>query len=225
METVSNGEIDGNRASFEVNSKDPDGNVHNFIFTATMDDDQMKGAAATPQGRSFPFTVRRSPAPAREAANRSAPSAGIAERQPPNPNATDPVPEDAQKAILALFDRYELVGGFSPAHGDKDIDDFILDLIRNPALPDKINQIAVEGGNSLYQPLLDRYIAGEDVPLAEVRQVWWNTTQPNCGFSAFYEELYPLVCRINGKLPAGKRFACWHAIPPSIGAGSRVPRT
>ncbi|MGA3347492.1 MAG: hypothetical protein ABSC33_00640 [Candidatus Sulfotelmatobacter sp.] len=62
------------------------------------------------------------------------------------------------------------------AHGNKDLDDFILHLIRNPAFPDKVNVIAVECGNSLYQPILDRYIAGANVPLPEVRQVWRNTT-------------------------------------------------
>jgi hypothetical protein len=34
-----------------------------------------------------------------------------------------------------------------------------------------VNDIAVECGNALYQPVLDRYIAGEDVPFAEVKKV------------------------------------------------------
>jgi hypothetical protein len=100
-------------------------------------------------------------------------------------------PSDAQQVILAAFDKYEVVGGMSSDHGVKDVDDFIIDLIRNPSLPGKVNDIAVECGNSLYQPILDRYIAGQDVPLTEVRQVWRNTTQPSCGFSTFYEELFP----------------------------------
>ena len=58
------------------------------------------------------------------------------------------------------------------AHGLKDVDDFILSLIRNPAFSEKVNDIAVECGNSLYQPVLDRYMAGEDVPFKEVQKVW-----------------------------------------------------
>ena len=50
------------------------------------------------------------------------------------------------------------------AHGMKDVDDFILSLIRDPTFPKKVNDIEVECGNSLYQPVLDRYIAGDDVP-------------------------------------------------------------
>jgi hypothetical protein len=35
------------------------------------------------------------------------------------------------------------------AHGMKDVDDFTLSLIRNPSFPEKVNDIAVECGNSL----------------------------------------------------------------------------
>jgi len=116
-------------------------------------------------------------------------------------------------AVLAAFDEFAVVG-MSAAHGNKDLDDFILHLIRNPALPSKVNDVAVECGNSLYQPTLDRYIAGDDVPLSEVRQVWRNTTQPMCGVSAFYEELFPLVRRINQTLPPEKKLRVLAGDPP-----------
>jgi hypothetical protein len=133
--------------------------------------------------------------------------------QAPNPKGSDPKPENASKAILAAFDKYEIVG-MGAAHRNKDLDDFILDLIRNAAFASKIDDIAVECGNSLYQPILDRYIAGDDVPQEEVRQVWRNTTQPMCGVSAFYEELFPLVRRINQKLPPAKRLRVLAGDPP-----------
>ena len=123
----------------------------------------------------------------------------------PKITGTDPKPQDAIKAILAAFDKYEVVG-MGAAHRNKDLDDFILRLIRNRELAGKVNDIVVECGNSLYQPILDQYIAGEDVPLEQARKVWRNTTQPMCGVSAFYEELFPLVRRINQKLPPGEKF-------------------
>jgi hypothetical protein len=132
---------------------------------------------------------------------------------PPNPKGADPKPVDATTAILTAFDRYQVVG-MSAAHGNKDLDDFILGLIRVPAFPTKVNDIVVECGNSMYQPLLDRYIAGENVPLSEVRQVWRNTTQPMCGVSAFYEELFPLVRRINQSLAPGKKLRVLAGDPP-----------
>jgi hypothetical protein len=110
---------------------------------------------------------------------------------PPRPTLTgnDPKPQDATKAILAAFGKFEVVG-MGAAHGNQDLDQFILNLIRDPELPGKVNDIVVECGNSLYQPILDRYIAGDDVPLDQARQVWRNTTQPMCSVSEFYEELF-----------------------------------
>lgn len=143
----------------------------------------------------------------------SGPGQEMVEVQRPNITGSDPQPEDAAKAILAAFDKYEVVG-MGAAHGNKDLDDFILRLIRDPGLPGRINDIAVECGNSLYQPILDRYIAGDDVGLEDVRPVWRNTTQPMCSVSAFYEELFPLVRRINQKLPPTKKFRVLAGDPP-----------
>lgn len=132
--------------------------------------------------------------------------------------------EPAIPAILAAFDKYEVVA-MPEAHGMKDVDDFILSLIRNPAFPEKVNDIEVECGNSLYQPILDRYIAGEDVPFTEVRKVWRNTTQPMCGISGFFEQFFPLVRAINQKLPPESASGYWLAILPLIGIKSKALRT
>jgi hypothetical protein len=116
-------------------------------------------------------------------------------------------PQDAQKAILTAFDRYEVVAGAAP-------DDVYLDLIRNPEFAKQVDDIAVECGNSRYQPLLDRYIGGGDVTLAEVRKVWRDTTQPSCGFSAFYEQLFPVVRQVNMALPPGRKLRILACDPP-----------
>src|SRR5580704_4062448 len=129
------------------------------------------------------------------------------------PTGANPIPEPAIPAILAAFDKYEVVG-IDAAHGMKDVDDFILTLIRNPAFSEKVNDIAVECGNSLYQPILDRYIAGEDVPFTEARKAWCNTTQHMCGTSGFFEQFFPLVRAINQKLPAGNRLRVLAGDPP-----------
>jgi hypothetical protein len=136
-----------------------------------------------------------------------------ADGQLPTPKESNPKPEDAATAILAAFDKYEVVG-MGAGHGNKDLDDLILRLIRNPAFPTKVNDIAVECGNSLYQPILDQYIAGGDVPLSEVQQVWRNTTQPMCSVSGFYEVLFPLVRRINQRFPPERRLRVLAGDPP-----------
>jgi len=128
------------------------------------------------------------------------------------PQGSDPKPQDATKAILAAFDKYEVVG-MQAAHGFKDLDDYILSLIRHPAFPNQVDDIVVECGNSLYQNVLDRFIAGENVPVTEVRQVWRNTTQLMCSLSGFYEQLIPLVRQVNQKLPAQRRLRMLAADP------------
>ncbi|MBZ5537680.1 MAG: hypothetical protein LAO31_17120 [Acidobacteriia bacterium] len=141
------------------------------------------------------------------------PLQGPTDMPAPNPKGSNPKPGDAERTLLAAFDNYEVVG-MSAAHGNKDLDDFILHLIRNPAFPSKVNVVAVECGNSLYQPALDRYIAGADVPSSEIRQVWRNTTQPMCGLSGFYEAFFPLVRRINQTLPSEKKLRVLACDPP-----------
>jgi hypothetical protein len=212
---IENGKIEGLRLSFQISIGKAGEQPAQCIFTAQVAGNQMRGLIAGPQGLRYPFTATMRPIGTPSAFENSAESTGTTDMpQPPNPQGANPTPEDAQKAILALFDKYEVVGGMNPSEGCKDVDDFILALIRNPAFPDKVNDIAVEGGNSLYQSLLDRYIAGEDVPLSEAQQAWRNTTQPACDFSTLYPELFPLVRRINEKLATGKKLRVLALDPP-----------
>jgi hypothetical protein len=142
------------------------------------------------------------------------PALSRAQTQQVKPRAgVEPTPEPAVRAILAAFDRYEVIA-MPVAHGQKDLDDFILSLIRDPRFSRKVDDIAVECGNSLYQPILDRYTAGEDVPIKDVQKVWRNTTQPACGVNGFYEVFFPLVRAINRKLRAGKHLRVLAGDPP-----------
>jgi hypothetical protein len=126
----------------------------------------------------------------------------------------EPTPESAIPAILALFDRYSIVGMHS-AHRIKDLDDLILTLLRTPAFADAVNDIVVECGNVRHQSILDRYIAGEAVAMLEVQRVWRETTVPQmCSVSPFYAELFPLVRRINQALPPAKRLRVLAADSP-----------
>jgi hypothetical protein len=123
-------------------------------------------------------------------------------------------PEPAIPAILNAFHRFEVVA-MEAAHDEKDIDDFILSLIGDPRFPASVNDIVVECANERFQPLLDRYIAGENVPFTELQQVWRDTTVfQMCGASGFYEELFPLVRSLNQRLPATSQLRVVAADPP-----------
>jgi hypothetical protein len=138
--------------------------------------------------------------------------AAICTAQTPTKSA-DPIPEPAISAILAAFDKYEVVA-MPQDHGMQDLDDLIFSLIRNPAFSEKVNDIVFESGNSLYQPMLDRYIAGEDVPFTEVQKLWRKMGQPAAGASAFVEQFYPLVRALNQKLPSERRLRVLAGDPP-----------
>lgn len=84
----------------------------------------------------------------------------------------------------------------------------------DPDFPQKARFIIVEFGNSLYQPMLDRYINGEDVPLSEVQQVWRNTTVTETWDSPVYAEFYAAVREVNRKLPEKGRLRVIAGDPP-----------
>ena len=120
------------------------------------------------------------------------------------PEAADATPQPAVSAILSAFDKYEVVA-MPQGHGMQDLNDFIVSLIRNPGFSEKVNGIEVEFGNSLYQPMLDRYIGGEDVSFTELQKVWRKMGQPASGASGFVEQFFPLVRALNQKLPPERR--------------------
>jgi hypothetical protein len=134
---------------------------------------------------------------------------------PDRARITDPRPVNASEAILNAFEKYHVVA-LGEAHGLQEEHDFIQSLIRNPAFADKVNDIVVECGNALYQDILDRYIAGQDVPMADVRQVWRSTTQSAVGLwnALVYEQLFTSVRDLNKNLPAGKRLRVLAGDPP-----------
>ena len=134
-------------------------------------------------------------------------------QQQTKPAGSEPVPEPAIPAILDLFDKYEVVA-MPQDHGMQDLDDLVLSLIRNPAFTQKVRDIVFESGNSLYQPILDRYIAGGDVPFTDVQKVWRKMGQPAAGASPFPEQFYPLVRALNQKLPPERRIRVLAGDPP-----------
>lgn len=98
--------------------------------------------------------------------------------------AREPQPEPAITAILSTFDRYPVVELAESQHAVTQFHAFYRSLITDPSFVAKVNDVVIEFGNSLYQPILDRYILeGEDVPFAELSKVWRScrTTSPGKG--------------------------------------------
>jgi hypothetical protein len=69
----------------------------------------------------------------------------------------DPRPLPGVEFILKSFDHYQAVG-IGDLPGCEEAHEFIRSLIRNPAFPSKVDDIVVDFGNPLMQPVVDRYL-------------------------------------------------------------------
>ena len=87
------------------------------------------------------------------------------------------VPVEPVSAILDAFDHHDVVAVGDP-HGNEQAHAFRLALIRDPRFAAAVDDIVMEWGNALYQDVMDRFVGGDDVSDAELREVWRNTTQP-----------------------------------------------
>jgi hypothetical protein len=113
-------------------------------------------------------------------------------------------PQPAITALLAVFDRYPIVA-LAETHWSRPQGDFYVSLIRAPGFSGRVNDIVLECANPLYQPILDRYMNGEDVPFAQISQVWRNTTKVMGWESPIYQRLLETVRDVNRGLPPDRR--------------------
>src|SRR5512140_2177846 len=113
-------------------------------------------------------------------------------------------PAPAVSAVLAAFQEHPIVA-LGMNHLQQDEADFSLSVIRDPRFATVVNDIVVECGNPLYQAVLDRYIAGELVPIEQLQLVWRNTTQPGRCDPRQHRELIDAVREVNRGLPPSHR--------------------
>jgi hypothetical protein len=123
-------------------------------------------------------------------------------------------PENAVRGLLDAFDKFPVVA-IGMSHWQQDEADFSLALIRDPKFPATVNDIVVECGNTLYQAVLDRYVAGEEVPIEQLQLVWRNTTQPGSCDPRQHKELLDAVREVNHNQPAGRRIRVLGGDPPN----------
>jgi hypothetical protein len=112
------------------------------------------------------------------------------------------VPADPIPVILDAFRSHDVVALGEGDHGNEQSYAFRLALIRDPRFAATVNDIVVEAGNARYQDVMDRFVRGEDVPDHALRQVWQNTTQPNCVFDLpIYQNFFRGVRAVPASLP------------------------
>jgi hypothetical protein len=111
---------------------------------------------------------------------------------------TEPKPQNAARAMIDAFSTHNIVM-FGETHGNKQEYEWLGELVSTPEFGDRVDDIVVEFGNSLYQKSVDRYIAGEDVPLARVQKAWRNMIGAVGPVSPVYEQFYKAVRDANLK--------------------------
>jgi hypothetical protein len=110
-------------------------------------------------------------------------------------------------AILSGFDSAWVVA-VGENHGHQEFHDLILSVLEDPRSSPIIDDIAVEWGNALYQPVMDRYLIGDSVPWDSVTMAWRNTVvSPNTVWDApVYESFFRSVRRINEALAGPRKY-------------------
>jgi len=114
------------------------------------------------------------------------------------------IPVDAVQGIVAAFQQHPVVI-IGEAHWLRQAGDFYVRLVRDPAFQEIVQDIVVEFASRNNQPLLDRYIDGEDVPLEDVRRIWRDTTGVASWESPIYAEWLAAIREVNKKLPPPHR--------------------
>ena len=148
-------------------------------------------------------------------------AAGVGIAQPARaPQAA--VPLEPVAAILRAFDTHAIVGVGDP-HGNEQAAAFRIRLIRDRRVADVVDDIVVEFGNSRYQDVIDRFVDGEPIAEAALRDVWQNTTVASFVWDRpIYEQFLRAVRDVNAARPRGRHVRVLLADPPIDWASVRT---
>lgn len=125
---------------------------------------------------------------------------GIQPGETPKPLA----PVDAIEGVLDAFRTYAVVAMSDP-HGNQQQHDLLMTLVQQPRFFQVVDDIVIEGANARYQDLVDRFIAGGNVTVEELRPAWQESTQVQFVLDTpLFTELLPAIRAVNAKLPQPK---------------------
>lgn len=132
------------------------------------------------------------------------------------PAAAQPVPRaqqvvsdhpiDAVQGIVNAFQLHPVVVIGEWKHGIRQMGDFYVQLVNDPSFQQTVRLIVIEFASQNNQFLLDRYIAGEDIPVEQVRHIWRDTTKVAAWEFPIYSEWLAAIREVNRKLPPDRRF-------------------
>jgi hypothetical protein len=93
-------------------------------------------------------------------------------------------------------------------------EDFYGALVRDPRFADTVGNLVVEFGGESSQGIVDRYVAGEDVPVSELRRVWTETVGWVPGPTEIgYINVFAAIRAANLHLSPERRIKVWLGEP------------
>jgi hypothetical protein len=136
--------------------------------------------------------------------------------------------QDAPTLVANALRSHRLVL-ISEHHWSVPVHEQLRRVIADPAVRALAQDIVIEFGNALYQGLIDRYVAGDTVPMDSLRLAWRNTTQLLAWDSPLYEQFYRTVRAINAGRPPDQRMRLVAGDPPidwsRTNRAEDIPRT
>jgi hypothetical protein len=108
----------------------------------------------------------------------------------------EPKVENATKAMIEAISTHQIVM-FGETHANKQEYEWLCELVKTPAFAERVDDIVVEFGNSLYQKSVDGYIAGKNVPFQQVQRAWRNVIGAVGPVSPVYGWFYEAVRESN----------------------------
>jgi hypothetical protein len=109
------------------------------------------------------------------------------------------------QTLVSVFDEADIVA-LGETHQWRLDTDLRIAVVHHPDFAKKVGSIVVEFGSTRGQSTLDRYIRGENVPRAQLEQVWKTTQGANRLWdSPVYAEFLAAVRDVNSRPPADAR--------------------
>ena len=122
---------------------------------------------------------------------------------------------DGISGVLDAFRSHQIVALGEGLHGNNQAHAFRLALIRDPRFPAVANDVVVEFGSARYQAVMDGFVSGADVPYAQLRKAWQDTTNPTPIWDTpIYEEFFRAVRDVNASLPTERKLRVLLGEPP-----------
>jgi hypothetical protein len=118
----------------------------------------------------------------------------------------------AVQGVLDAFASRPIVA-LGEEHGLAQELDFYSAVVRDPRFAAEVGNVVVESGSATQQATIDRYLAGETVPYAELRKVWSDTVEGAWAYLGNIN-LFAQVRATNLSLPPERRIRVWLGDPP-----------